>query len=116
MKAFSRGIVSDRDRLYWDGFKRIASFVPPLEEQSAIVEFLDHAGRRIEAQVSATKRQIDLFREYRSRLIADVVTGKLDVREAAARLPEEEAGTGDIIDTESNLHASGYETAREAGA
>ena len=30
-----------------------------------------------------------LLREYRTRLIADVVTGKLDVREAAARLPEE---------------------------
>ena len=30
-----------------------------------------------------------LLREYRTRLIADVVTGKLDVREAAARLPDE---------------------------
>ena len=33
-------------------------------------------------------RKIDLLREYRTRLIADVVTGKLDVREAAAALPE----------------------------
>ena len=33
--------------------------------------------------------EIDLLREYRTRLIADVVTGKLDVREAAARLPDE---------------------------
>ena len=32
---------------------------------------------------------MDLLREYRTRLIADVVTGKLDVREAAARLPQE---------------------------
>ena len=30
-----------------------------------------------------------MLREYRTRLIADVVTGKLDVRAAAARLPEE---------------------------
>ena len=35
------------------------------------------------------EREIDLLREYRTRLIADVVTGKLDVREAAARLPDE---------------------------
>ena len=35
------------------------------------------------------QREIDLLREYRTRLIADVVTGKLDVREAAAKLPEE---------------------------
>jgi type I restriction enzyme S subunit len=34
-----------------------------------------------------------LLNEYRTRLIADVVTGKLDVREAGAQLPEE-AGSG----------------------
>ena len=46
------------------------------------------------------QRQIDLVREYRTRLIADVVTGKLDVREAAARLPDEveEAEPLDDID------------------
>ena len=36
----------------------------------------------------AATREIDLLNEYRTRLIADVVTGKLDVREAAAALPE----------------------------
>ena len=36
--------------------------------------------------------QIELLQEYRTRLIADVVTGKLDVREAAAELPEEADG------------------------
>ena len=36
-----------------------------------------------DAQV-ATKRQIDLLREYRVHLIAGAVTGKIDVREAAA--------------------------------
>ena len=35
------------------------------------------------------RRQIELLQEYRTRLIADVVTGKLDVREAAAQLPDE---------------------------
>ncbi len=34
-------------------------------------------------------REIELLREYRTRLVADVVTGKLDVREAALRLPDE---------------------------
>lgn len=37
------------------------------------------------------EREISLLREYRTRLIADVVTGKLDVREAAASLPDEAA-------------------------
>ena len=39
--------------------------------------------------IDRTEREIDLLREYRTRLIADVVTGKLDVREAAAQLPDE---------------------------
>ena len=61
--------------------------LPPVVEQRSIVRFLDRADRRTRHRVSATKRQITLLREYQTRLIADVVTGKLDVREAAARLP-----------------------------
>jgi type I restriction enzyme S subunit len=64
---------------------------PPLPEQTAIVEYLDAQTVRIDAAIAATRRQIELLREYRTRLIADVVTGKVDVREVAARLPEEPA-------------------------
>ena len=41
------------------------------------------------AAIARAHRQIELLQEYRTRLIADVVTGKLDVREAAAQLPDE---------------------------
>jgi type I restriction enzyme S subunit len=47
------------------------------------------------------EREIDLLREYRTRLVADVVTGKLDVREAAARLPDEAAP--DTAEDDTNL-------------
>jgi type I restriction enzyme S subunit len=63
--------------------------LPPLSEQTAIVRFVDEKTTRIDALIVATHREADLLREYRTRLIADVVTGKVDVREAAARLPEE---------------------------
>ena len=43
----------------------------------------------IDDSIARARRQIELVEEYRTRLIADVVTGKLDVREAAARLPDE---------------------------
>ena len=43
----------------------------------------------IDSAIVKARREIDLLREYRTRLIADVVTGKLDVREAAAHLPDE---------------------------
>ena len=62
---------------------------PPLPEQTAIVEYLDKATANIDAAIARARREIDLLNEYRTRLIADVVTGKLDVREAAARLPDE---------------------------
>ena len=62
--------------------------IPPLSEQTAIAKFLTHTNHRISQHRAAVKREIDLLHEYRTRLIADVVTGKLDVREVAARLPQ----------------------------
>ena len=63
--------------------------LPPFPEQSAIVENLDKATTDIEAAIDRARREIELLKEYRTRLIADVVTGKLDVRETAASLSDE---------------------------
>ena len=60
--------------------------VPPPNELAAIVRYLDKATSDIEAAIARARRQIELVQEYRTRLIADVVTGKLDVREAAEDL------------------------------
>ena len=78
--------------IYWRGLKYMAIALPPLSEQVAIVRFLDYADARIgryihmmvgdgalQAAMSETG-QIPLLGEYRTRLIADVVTGKVDVR------------------------------------
>jgi type I restriction enzyme S subunit len=62
---------------------------PPLDEQCAIVSFVDADCGPVEEAVERAKQEISLLREYRTRLTADVVTGKLDVREAVARLPAE---------------------------
>ena len=64
--------------------------VPPANtpEQTAIAAHVDHATRTIDSAIANARRQIDLLNEYRTRLISDVVTGKLDVREAAAEFPE----------------------------
>ena len=63
--------------------------LPSLKEQQHIVRHLKAEMTGLEVVASRLEREIDLLREYRTRLVADVVTGKLDVREAAARLPEE---------------------------
>ena len=65
----------------------------PVDEQRAIVRYVREETQEIERTQANTEREVALLREYRTRLIADVVTGKLDVREAAAQLPEA-AGPG----------------------
>ena len=85
MKGYGVSIES----LNYDMWKVLVVLVPRRIEQTAIVEHLDKATAGIDAAISRARRQTELLREYRTRLIADVVTGKLDVREAAANLPEE---------------------------
>ena len=62
------------------GIKSVWLPLPPVPEQTAVVEYLDRATAEIDAAVGRARRQIDLIREYCERLISDVVTGKLDVR------------------------------------
>ena len=63
--------------------------LPAVMEQEKIVEWTVASTKTVESAVKRTHREIALLGEYRTRLIADVVTGKFDVREAAARLPDE---------------------------
>ena len=58
----------------------------------------DYCTHRIAIGRKTLRRQIELLEEYRTRLIADVVTGKLDVREAAAGLADE--GDDDLLDAD----------------
>ncbi|MDO8249870.1 MAG: hypothetical protein Q7T78_09175 [Rhodoferax sp.] len=62
---------------------------PPIDEQRVILVELKKTLIGLNATISRINREIEFLREYRTRLVADVVTGKLDVREAAARLPQE---------------------------
>ena len=54
--------------------------LPPLPEQTAIVRYLDKASADIDA--ARARRQIEFREDFRPRLISDVVTGKLYVRQA----------------------------------
>lgn len=65
--------------------------LPRVEEQEQIINFICAASAPLDTAIARLDREIQLLREYRTRLVADVVTGKLDTREAALRLPEERA-------------------------
>lgn len=83
----STGIVSDRNRLYWDNFKQMPNLLLPTAEQKEIVAHITKETAGLSSAITRTEREIALMQEYRTRLTADVVTGKLDVREAAKHLP-----------------------------
>ena len=63
--------------------------LPGMDEQHQIIATLDEELQPVNLATDRLNREIELLREYRTRLVADVVTGKLDVRAAAARLPDE---------------------------
>jgi len=102
---YSRGIVKDRNRLYWEDFKQIPSCYPPYPEQVAIADAISQLCAAINIAADQVSREVSLVREYRTRLIADVVTGKLDVREAASRLPDkaQEDEPLDVAEAEPDL-------------
>ncbi len=85
---------ASREGLTIQSIRNFRVIVPPLSEQSCIVRYLDKTTARIEATIGRTRRQIELIEKYRIRLIADVVTGKLDVREAAVNLSDEVGDLG----------------------
>jgi type I restriction enzyme S subunit len=111
-KQRSRGIMDMRLRLYFDQFGQIPIPVPPVDEQAAIVNFYNDATADADRIIGQTQREIVLLREYRIRLIADVVTGKLDVRAAAAKLSEETDESEPLDDAEAI--AEGEEETKDA--
>ena len=82
----SHGIVSDRNRLYWIEFKQMMSPLPPLNEQREIVSFIERESRKIDQAIAKAQREIELIKEFRTTLISDCVTGKIDVRQVTAEV------------------------------
>jgi type I restriction enzyme S subunit len=76
-------------RANWDFIGNAQVLLPPFAEQQQIVAELDDKCGKIDRLTAALEREITLLHAYRTRLISDVVTGKLDVRGVA--VPEYEA-------------------------
>ena len=76
--TFSRGIVPDRNRLYWESFKQMASVYPPLDEQRLIVRFLDWHGAQTAKLIRAKKKIVALLNEQKRAIIHRAVTRGLD--------------------------------------
>jgi type I restriction enzyme S subunit len=89
LRCLSDNSGSTKGALTCEDLRHFSVLLPPIVEQREIVQWVKNATSEVEVASRLFQREISLLREYRTRLIADVVTGKRDVREAAARLPEE---------------------------
>lgn len=102
----SYGIMYERNRLYFERFKLIQVTFPSLKEQHSITNYINEKCLSVDNAISRIEREISLMQEYRTRLIADVVTGKLDVRGIEVPdVPEEEADAPEV-----NGETEGMET------
>ena len=121
-RAFSSDPVADQFRIAATGVTRFglaqgaikgAFFpLPSLEEQRAIIAHINEKCAEISQAISRAEREIELMREYRTRLISDVVTGQVDVRgievpevaeEELLALEEDTADADDVIDDEGEM-------------
>lgn len=76
----SRGVGSGFNRLYTPAFGAIYTVYPPQEEQDAIVAYLDTLKDKYATVIEKLDAEIQSLMELKARLISDVVTGQVDVR------------------------------------
>jgi type I restriction enzyme S subunit len=88
LRSMSDDSGSTKGALTCEDMKRFKLAVPPVEEQAKLVAAIAAETSAADTAIARTEREIALMQEYRMRLTADVVTGKLDVRPAAANMPE----------------------------
>jgi type I restriction enzyme S subunit len=92
----SKGVGSIQRNLYWPHLKRAFVLLPPLPIQKEIVRYIVKRCAKIDALISNIHSEIALLVEYRTRLISDVVTGQIDVRDI--EVPEFEYIADDVDD------------------
>lgn len=84
----ARGSSGTMPKISQSHIKSWRILLPSINEQQLIVKFIKSEIGPIEKAILSTEREITLMQEYRTRLTSDIVTGKLDVRDAVAKLPE----------------------------
>jgi hypothetical protein len=87
----SNGMTIGLQNLSNQNFYNVRTLLPPVEEQREIVAFATAATRAQDAAIRVAEREISLIREYRTRLIADVGTGQVDVRGLAPSAADADA-------------------------
>ncbi|MFZ7126831.1 MAG: restriction endonuclease subunit S [Desulfobacterales bacterium] len=104
--------AAGQQRIPSDFVKNYPIGLPPIKEQREILEHIQEKSAEIDQAITRAQREIELMREYRTRLISDVVTGQVDVRgievpevadEELLALEEDTADADDVIDDEGEM-------------
>ncbi|MBR3411334.1 MAG: restriction endonuclease subunit S [Bacteroidales bacterium] len=74
----STGVIPSRWRMYTDDFGQVLSLIPPIEEQNAIVAYLDKVTSKIDAAIAQQQKMIELLNERKQIIINNAVTKGLD--------------------------------------
>ena len=92
--------IRDGQDLRYSNFVKVDLPLIPLEEQKAIADYINVEVAKIDNVLPSFQKEIDLLREYRTRLISDVVTGQIDVRDVVIPeyIPEDDTEI-DVADT-----------------
>jgi type I restriction enzyme S subunit len=102
----SDGIRVGQWDLQMDKMKEIPFIVPPADEQVAIVEYIKETLPRYDVAINKLSAEVETLEEYKAKLIADVVTGKIDVRDI--EIPDYE-----FIDEDADSDSDSDEDAEE---
>ena len=86
MRSLAKGIMEIRLRISTTSLFSMQFPLPPLAEQKAIVAHIEERAAKIDATISGLQKEISLLKEYRERLIADVVTGQRRVNSSTNRV------------------------------
>lgn len=95
---YNVGASGVRQSLNWDNIRTLPILLPPLNEQNQIVDHINTIASIIDEAKKTYEKKIELFLEYRTRLISDVVTGQIDVRDIQIPeyIPEEDTEMTDM--------------------
>lgn len=78
--VISRGVGSIQRNLYWSALKCVVVPIPSKKEQMEIVEYLDGLNNKFDDTIKKLTEEVAVLEEYKNKIIADTVTGKIDVR------------------------------------
>jgi type I restriction enzyme S subunit len=81
-------VVAAQPNISMEDIGNFQIFVPPIEEQENLHKYLLEETATIDTLISKYQKQIDLMQEYRTSLISQAVTGKIDLRDWQPKVKE----------------------------